>query len=1763
VVARAKVGTGFILVVGLVAGATVAPVHAADDAPGASQPVVRASRAHTVLNDALEAQRRGDYENAANLLQEAANAKAGLSTTEQRELARLRTDNGAALDARRAASEQLRLAGNALRDHRQDAALDLLKKVAVNEQYLTAADRQTFRKDSAGMNLPIAAPASLAPAPAVNAGPRARALVRQARAHFIQGDLDQAEKEANDAVALKVEFTKNEDSPTRILADLTGARADARALLKAARAALQRKDYDTAEKYARLSDKASSTWAMTLWGDTPLKVYNDIQAARGAAPKAPKTAAAKQPFQSPGEPAGLSRRDKPSGSPGRDFEAASKPEMNKADVAPVTPKASLKNTEEARALMAQAHKAMDAGDLVQARKLIDQARALKPELAWSEENPDKMLAEIARVEARAKMSAAAVAATDKDVKPADAKSKAAALLQQGRSQLADNKLDDAVRTVGQLRAISGVTWGLFEDSPERLRQDVDFARQKHDQEESAKALTDARKLMQQGAYADAERAAYRAQKLHGPYSVWDFGDRPSKVLADLETARLKGKNPIEKSVAAATPTAKPVEKPVAAVTPAANAAGSPAAQAKAQPKPAPDVTALKPAAPVGAGADANKAKAVQLLAEVGQLEQQNKLLEARQKATEAVQLKATFGPTEDSPEYALQQIAFLARRESARLTVHACDTVSYGDGDPLKRCSDAEQELLQAHTLAAGFGQDVQPIEAKMAWVRQVRGVVMKQPVGSGANVAKAVLAPASADPKPGDAGKAMTLTPAQKLESIRVELNRGSTATARKIAEEVFENNVELRSEATAMLRSIDAEEFAQQCRADQKTFDAANSAYNRGEFANASRLLGGIDARRLDVARGSRLRELMQNPGMQPAAGAIQLASVGSQGVGAKEAAPSPQPTLVHGPDAPGTARAADDAGANLLKSTEAMRQVKFQALRADGLNVQRDAQAKASVGQTDAAIDLLKGYLATLDEQQLDPAQMSLLRRPVESRLQKFKILKIQEDVASADSSGKDAATKNAANKLTAQRNKEEKVAELMKQFNGFIKEGKFPEAERAALKAHELDPDNSAATAGVAIAKMEAGSASGKKRRADRERTLNAQLDAAEDEGPPVNDKHPLYVDPAMVQLTRGREKDGTYPQKKTDKEREIESKLRTPVTLNFTDAPLEQVFNDLRGWEDINIYVDQLALDQEAVSLQRPVSVKLENVSLKSALNLILKQVHLTYIIKDEVLQITSESAARGKMQRVTYQVADLVIPIPNSAGPPAMQTGANPYPTPYAPTPVQGPGGLPAGMAVGSAAGGPFASDGGYTNVSKSYATQTREEQLIRLITNAVEPRSWTDLGGAGTIDYHPLTMGLVINQTPDIQEQILDLLNSLRRLQDQEVALEVRFISISDDFFERIGLDFALNITSPQSSNGKFQPQLTTGIFQPAGQINAFRPNNFVSGLSGPQTFTNDLNIPIRPNTFINTIPQYGGYVPGFSLGLAFLSEIQVFLFMEAVQGDNRVNVMQAPRLTAFNGQTATLSVQDSQSFVTNVQVQVTSNGNPVFQPIVTNSGSSVQLTLQPVISADRRFVRLNFGAPSAGQQQGGFGQGGGGFGQGGGFGGGGFGQGGGGFGQGGGGFGQGGGGFGQGGGGFGGQQQQGGVTLTNLVPGIVGTFPVVVPVFSQSNNQEPSAQVVFTQLIQQPVINTINIETTVSVPDGGTVVMGGLKRLSESRSEYGPPILSKIPYINRLFKNVGYGRSSESLLIMVTPRIIIQEEEETRQTGFNIDEAAGGGQR
>src|SRR5262249_49116586 len=87
----------------------------------------------------------------------------------------------------------------------------------------------------------------------------------------------------------------------------------------------------------------------------------------------------------------------------------------------------------------------------------------------------------------------------------------------------------------------------------------------------------------------------------------------------------------------------------------------------------------------------------------------------------------------------------------------------------------------------------------------------------------------------------------------------------------------------------------------------------------------------------------------------------------------------------------------------------------------------------------------------------------------------------------------------------------------------------------------------------------------------------------------------------------------------------------------------------------------------------------------------------------------------------------------------------------------------------------------------------TMQDKLIKVITDTIAPDRWSTTGGAGTIDYYPLGMALVILQTPDVHEQIAELLESLRRLQDNEVAVEVRFVSVSDACYQELARKFDL----------------------------------------------------------------------------------------------------------------------------------------------------------------------------------------------------------------------------------------------------------------------------------------------------------------------------------------------------------------------------------
>jgi general secretion pathway protein D len=573
-------------------------------------------------------------------------------------------------------------------------------------------------------------------------------------------------------------------------------------------------------------------------------------------------------------------------------------------------------------------------------------------------------------------------------------------------------------------------------------------------------------------------------------------------------------------------------------------------------------------------------------------------------------------------------------------------------------------------------------------------------------------------------------------------------------------------------------------------------------------------------------------------------------------------------------------------------------------------------------------------------------------------------------------------------------------------------------------------------------------------------------------------------------------------------------------------------NHLQDLTKVNLHLDPKGLAEEGVTTDTPVTIDLtEEITLRSALNLILEPLNLSFVIKNEVLNITSEQLKDGEVYQVAYNVADLVISIPNftpngrigltgalqdslsnlrpggvgSFSPEsplavvASNSGANASamidPRVLAQLGAPGPGAMGAMGTPGPAATG-SPQPMGFGPGGLGGGAIADFDSLINLITQTIQPTTWTENGGPGAVQPFFPNLSLVVSQTQEVHDEIAELLDQLRRLQDLQVTIEVRFITLNDNFFERIGVDFDFDINDNAPASA-----IPTGSTTPSVPLEDRKRHlgeDVTVGLQAPGLFSADMDIPFNQNTFTLATPQFGGFANGqggAQLGFAILSDIEAFFFIEAAQGDRRSNVLQAPKVTLFNGQLATVSDISQSPFVISV-IPVVGDFAAAQQPVIVVLSEGTFLTVQAVVSSDRRFVRLTV-VPF----------------------------------------------------------------FSNI--GDVNTFTFTG---SSTSTEDDSSEGKIGDTtgrtkktttssegttVQLPTFSFVSVSTTVSVPDGGTVLLGGIKRLSEGRNEFGVPVLNKLPYINRLFRNVGIGRETQSLMMMVTPRIIIQEEEEFNLTG------------
>ena len=80
--------------------------------------------------------------------------------------------------------------------------------------------------------------------------------------------------------------------------------------------------------------------------------------------------------------------------------------------------------------------------------------------------------------------------------------------------------------------------------------------------------------------------------------------------------------------------------------------------------------------------------------------------------------------------------------------------------------------------------------------------------------------------------------------------------------------------------------------------------------------------------------------------------------------------------------------------------------------------------------------------------------------------------------------------------------------------------------------------------------------------------------------------------------------------------------------------------------------------------------------------------------------------------------------------------------------------------------------------------------------------------------------------------------------------------------------------------------------------------------------------------------------------------------------------------------------------------------------------------------------------------------------------------------------------------------------------------------------------------QLGGNPPINKSEVESKIVVNDGDTIVIGGILKTSDQRTESGVPWFMKIPVLGWLFKTEGITKSRKQLMVFITPKIIAKED-------------------
>ncbi|MFH1922447.1 MAG: hypothetical protein ABIP48_21510, partial [Planctomycetota bacterium] len=339
---------------------------------------------------------------------------------------------------------------------------------------------------------------------------------------------------------------------------------------------------------------------------------------------------------------------------------------------------------------------------------------------------------------------------------------------------------------------------------------------------------------------------------------------------------------------------------------------------------------------------------------------------------------------------------------------------------------------------------------------------------------------------------------------------------------------------------------------------------------------------------------------------------------------------------------------APGRFMDSVERQRKVIEEMVSADVANTIK--QVRGMPDEPEAAIQNLKQQLENVRRvPELEPDVRDQLVDQLQAAVRQAEHRQIRLEKQRQEQHEVLAASKERAMINEELLRGQQKMEQLMERFNSLMEEGRFRMAEeQIAMEAQELAPNNPVPVAATHTSRMRGYYEEALALRVARQKGVVDVLASVERSSIPIPDEPPIvYPDAEVWQRLSARriERYSTVDlASQGPAERRIATELKAPTELDFIDTPLRDVMATLEELHNIQIEIDERALEEVGVPSDTPITKSLKGISLRSGLRLMLNEYDLTYVVADEVLKITTPEEAEARLATKVYPVADLVVP---------------------------------------------------------------------------------------------------------------------------------------------------------------------------------------------------------------------------------------------------------------------------------------------------------------------------------------------------------------------------------------------------------------------------------------------------------------------------------------------------------------------------------------